>query len=316
MQDDLKPYLIRIEKALELELTSSACQPLGGGLTNRNYRLDHPEGPFVLRIAGEGTEEFLNRRHEEINARIASQAGVNVEVLFFDAEDGTSLCRFLPHATTLDREAFQDPEVVRQAARLLYRLHSCGRDFANRFELFVQMDQYQAVVQDKGADLPPGFPQVQQRAERVRRALAAHSLPWLPCHCDPLAENFLRDGPRMVLIDFEYSGNNDPMWDLGDLSVEAHFTPDQDEELLRGYFDGPAPPLERARMVMYQAMCDLLWTLWGVVQHANGNPAEDFWAYAVKRLERCRRLMDRPVFEEQLALLEAPVGEPRINPAR
>ncbi|MBX3172011.1 MAG: phosphotransferase family protein [Candidatus Eremiobacteraeota bacterium] len=313
--EELKPYLHRIERALGLELTWSTCERLGG-LTNRNFRLDCPQGSFVLRIAGEGTADYLNRAHEEINARVASQAGVNVEILFFDAEDGTSLCRFLPEARTMDREAFRDSQALRRAGRLLRQLHSCGREFANRFELFEQIDRYQAVLREKGADLPPGYAQVQQWAQRVRRALAGHSLPSAPCHCDPLAENFLHDGQRMYLIDFEYSGNNDPMWDLGDLSVEAHFTAEQDEELLRGYFGGPAPLLERARMVMYQAMCDLLWTLWGVVQHANGNPADDFWAYAVGRLERCRRLMAQLAFEEYLAFLEAPVAEPRTNQPR
>ncbi len=315
MAEDLKPYLDRIEKALGLDLAGGAWERLGG-LTNRNYRLDCPQGLFVLRIAGEGTAELLNRAHEQVNASIASQAGVNVDILFFDASDGTSLCRFLPEAVTLDRNAFRDSQVVRQAGRLFLQLHSCGREFANRFELFEKIDQYQAVLREKKAELPPGYGQVQQQAERVRRALAAHSLPSLPCHCDPLAENFLLDGQRMYLIDFEYSGNNDPMWDLGDLSVEAQFTADQDEELLRGYFGGPAPPLERARMVMYQAMCDLLWSLWGVVQHVNSNPAEDFWAYALGRLERCRQLMAGLAFEEHLSILEAPVGESRKRSAQ
>ena len=83
---------------------------------------------------------------------------------------------------------------------------------------------------------------------------------------------------------------NDPLWDLGDLSVEAEFDPDQDEELLAAYFGGPPPAAARGRMVAYKAMCDLLWTLWGLIQHANGNPADDFWAYSANRFPRCNRL--------------------------
>lgn len=314
LSDDLKPYLERVGKALGVELGGSPCERLGG-LTNRNYRLDTDQGPFVLRIAGEGTAEYLNRAHEEINARAASQAGVNVEILYYDPADGTMLSRFLPAATTMDAEAFRQGEAARLAGQVLRQLHSCGRDFANRFELFDQIDRYQSVLRAKGSQLPPGYEQAESWAQRVRRALAAHKLPLAPCHCDPLAENFLLEGSRMYLIDFEYSGNNDPMWDLGDLSVEAGFDQQQDEQLLRGYFEGPVPPLERARMVMYQAMCDLLWTLWGVVQHANDNPADDFWAYALGRLERCRKLMGAPAFAEHLGVLEAPVGAPRTNRA-
>jgi thiamine kinase-like enzyme len=311
MSQDLKPYLDRIEGALGEKLTVTAQERLGG-LTNRNYRLDTPQGSFVLRIAGEGTADFLNRAEEEVNARIASQAGVNVEILYFDARDGLSLTRYLPRARTMDAEAFRSPEAVREAGRLLRRLHECGQEFANRFELFEQIDRYLSVIEEKGLQLPPGYELVQQRAERIRQALALQSISPAPCHCDPLPENFLCDGRQMVLIDFEYSGNNDPMWDLGDLSVEAGFGPEQDQELLRGYFGGPAPALEAARMVMYQALCDLLWTLWGVVQHGNGNPADDFWAYALGRLERCRKLMLTSAFEAQLTLLEAPAG-PHTN---
>lgn len=90
------------------------------------------------------------------------------------------------------------------------------------------------------------------------------------------------------------------MWDLGDLSVEGAFDERQDAELLRGYFGRPAAAFDQGRMVMYKAMCDLLWTLWGTVQHADGNPAEDFWAYSVNRLARCQALMDTADFNTHL----------------
>jgi thiamine kinase-like enzyme len=104
----------------------------------------------------------------------------------------------------------------------------------------------------------------------------------------------------MVIVDWEYSGMNDPMWDLGDLSVEAGFGPEQDAALLHAYFDGPPPQAARGRMILYKAMCDLLWTLWGVIQHANKNPVDDFWAYAVNRFNRCRSLMATSEFSTAL----------------
>jgi thiamine kinase-like enzyme len=110
----------------------------------------------------------------------------------------------------------------------------------------------------------------------------------------------------MMVIDYEYSGNNDPMWDLGDLSVEGLFNEEQDAALLRAYFDGDAPASDVGRMVAYKAMCDLLWTLWGVLQHINNNPAEDFWAYAVGRFERCQELMSSPAYATHLANITHP----------
>ena len=107
----------------------------------------------------------------------------------------------------------------------------------------------------------------------------------------------------MYVIDYEYSGNNDPMWDLGDLSVEGGFGPEQDAALLAAYFDGDVPSTEASRMVIHKAMCDLLWTLWGVIQHVNENPADDFWAYATGRFERCQALMATSEFGDAVALL-------------
>jgi thiamine kinase-like enzyme len=93
---------------------------------------------------------------------------------------------------------------------------------------------------------------------------------------------------------------NDPMWDLGDLAVEAGFDAAQEEALLHGYFGAEARPEDRGRMVIYKAMCDLLWTLWGLIQHAQRNPAEDFWAYATTRFERCKQLMGSATFATHL----------------
>ena len=77
-----------------------------------------------------------------------------------------------------------------------------------------------------------------RRRRRCRAALDAHPAALAPCHCDPLCENFLDTGERMWIVDWEYSGMNDPLWDLGDLSVEGEFGPEEDEELLAAYFGG------------------------------------------------------------------------------
>ena len=93
---------------------------------------------------------------------------------------------------------------------------------------------------------------------------------------------------------------NDPMWDLGDLSIEGKFGERQEEEMLTAYFSGEPKPAERGRVVIYKAMCDLLWTLWGLIQLANENPAEDFRAYADGRFQRCRKLMQTKDFSRHV----------------
>lgn len=271
-----------------------------GGLTNLVYRVGMDGADYLLRIAGEGTEDYIDRSVEAHNARVAADAGVSADVLFFDEADGLMLADYIGGAATMNAERFQDTGACRRAALAFRQMHRCGKDFRTVFDVFEKMDEYLALLADLKAPVPEGYEEVKHEADGVRRALSAHPARLVPCHCDPLAENFLDTGERMWIVDWEYSGNNDPMWDLGDLSVEAGFGPAQDEAMMFAYFDGPPPADQLGRMVLYKAMCDLLWTLWGVIQHANGNPVEDFWAYATGRFERCGRLMAELEFQRHI----------------
>jgi thiamine kinase-like enzyme len=225
---------------------------------------------------------------------------VNAEVVLFDASDGLMVTRFVDGAATMNAERFRDLDAVARAGRAFHQLHSDAAPFATDFDLFGMIDDYKRLLAEKGATLPDGYDELQATAEATRAALEAAARPLVPSHCDPLCENFLDTGERMYVIDYEYSGNNDPMWDLGDLSVEGAFGPDQEAALLHAYFGAEPPAAEVGRMVAYKAMCDLLWTLWGVIQHANGNPIDDFWAYAVGRFERCATLMSSDGYSRHL----------------
>jgi thiamine kinase-like enzyme len=284
-------------------LANDASTSRLAGLTNVNHLVESGDSRCVLRIPGEGTSEYINRVDEEVAARSAAVAGVNAEVVYFDPTDGLMVTRFIDGATTMNAERFRDLAAVGRAGKAFHRLHSNAAPFATDFKLFPMIDEYKALLASKGATLPDGYETVQRRAEVVRAALEDAPVSLVPCHCDPLCENFLDTGERMFIIDYEYAGNNDPMWDLGDLSVEGGFAPNQDEALLRAYFDGEPPPSQRGRMIAYKALCDLLWTLWGVIQHVNGNPADDFWAYAVGRFERCKALMSTPGFDAEVAAI-------------
>ena len=276
-----------------------------GGMTNVNHVIEHKGSRYVVRLPGSGTSEYIDRAAEEVAARSAATADVNAEVLFFDAADGLMVTRFVEHSVTMDPARFRDLEAVARAGVAFRRLHDGAARFSTDFELFAMIDDYKALLAAKGARLPDGYEATQRRADAARAALESRPVAFVPSHCDPLCENFLDTGDRMYIIDYEYAGNNDPMWDLGDLSVEAGFDEAQDRALLLAYCGGQPPPQQVARMVLYKALCDLLWTLWGVIQHVNANPAEDFWAYATGRFERCRRLMASDTFAGHIVSLTA-----------
>ncbi len=275
-----------------------------GGLTNLVYRVESDQGPLCLRLPGKGTEEYIDRKVEKVNAFAAASAGVSPEVLHFD-EAGVMLSRYLEGTVTMGPEAFKTRAgAPGRAARAFRQLHVSGETFDFRFELFSMIDGYLKVLGTKEVELPEGYHDVVGEAEAVRAALERNPAALAPCHCDPLCENFLDTGERMWIVDWEYSGMNDPMWDLGDLSVEAGFDESQEAEMMAAYFDGAPPGALWGRMVIYKAMCDLLWTLWGLIQHTNENPVDDFWAYAVNRFERCKRLMAEPDFATHLTAID------------
>jgi thiamine kinase-like enzyme len=268
-----------------------------GGLTNRVYRV----GDLVLRIPGKGTEEYINRVHEAAAARVAAGAGVAPEVVVADTATGVMVTRLVDGAVTMSPEAFRmRMNSPTRAALALRKLHASGGTFPFRFELFAMIDDYLGILAGKTVELPEGYHDVVKQAKTVRAALARADVPLVPCHCDPLCENFLDDGRAMWIVDWEYSGMNDPMWDLGDLSVEAGFTAAQDNEMMQAYFGGDVSAADLGRMVIYKAMCDLLWTLWGLIQLANGNPADDFRTYADGRFARCKKLMGSEEFARSL----------------
>lgn len=271
-----------------------------GGLTNLVYRA----GDICLRIPGKGTEEYINRANEAVAAYEAAKAGVSPEVLHVDAGTGIMATRFVAGAETMSPEKFKTRKgSPARAGEAFRKLHNSGAVFPFRFELFAMIDDYLKVLSTKDVALPPGYHDVVREAAVVREALAAHPIQLAACHCDPLCENFLDTGERMWIVDWEYSGMNDPLWDLGDLSVEGGFDAAQDEEMMRAYFGGEAKPAERGRIVIYKAMCDLLWTLWGLIQLANNNPVDDFRAYADGRFARCKALMETKEFSLHLAAI-------------
>ncbi len=231
-----------------------------GGLTNRVYRINGK----VLRMPGKGTEEYISRTNEKFTAEEAARVGVSPDVLHADAANGIMVTRFVEGAVTMSPDLFRSRNSTpKRAGEIFRKLHLSGAVFPFRFELFAMIDGYLDILGTKDVARPEGYDDVVRKSASVRAALQRAPAPLAPCHCDPLCENFLDTGSRMWIVDWEYAGMNDPMWDLGDLSVEGSFSQSQDDKMLRAYFNGEATPADRGRMVIYKAMCDLLWTLSG-----------------------------------------------------
>ena len=169
MMEEVFEKLARIPLFEGVAAERIACERLGG-LTNRNYKVSLDGASYVLRVAGEGTSEYIDRVVEAHNARVAADAGVNAEVVYFDASDGLMLCRYLDGTVTMTPETFRTtPGAPARAARVFKRMHVCGQSFKFRFELFSMIDDYLGILAKLGATLPDGYHDVVKEADVVRR---------------------------------------------------------------------------------------------------------------------------------------------------
>ena len=279
-----------------------------GGMTNLVHLVETKDANIIVRIPGEGTESYINRATELTNATAAWRAGISAEVIWADVKTGVMISRAIDGIETMPSTLFRTRSgSPMRAGKALAKLHNSGETFDFRFELFTMIEDYLKVLSTKDVNLPDGYHDIVKAANPVKEVLDANPIPLTPCHCDPLCENFLDDGKNMWIVDWEYSGMNDPLWDLGDLSVEAGMDDTQEAKLLSAYFGAEPTAAQKGRVIIYKAMCDLLWTLWGLIQLADDNPADDFWVYATGRFERCKTLMQKMDFAEHVAAVKESV---------
>jgi thiamine kinase-like enzyme len=264
-----------------------------GGLTNRIYRVA-ADGldPVVVRLAGAKTPLLAIDRHAEcFNSRAAAAAGVGPQVVDCDPDAGVAAVQWVD-GRTLTAADLDDAAMLERVAALCRRLHA-GPRFANDFDMFDVQRRYLAVVQEQGFRLPPRYLEFLPFVDRIRTALSAQPVSTVPCHNDLLAGNIVDDGDRLWFIDYEYAGNNDPCFELGNVWSEASLGPDRLDDLLAAYF-GDVSPAIRARARLLALMSQYGWTLWASIQDAVGVADFDFWGWGMEKYERAVAQFDHP----------------------
>ncbi len=268
------------------------------GLTNANYRVAIDGVPYFVRIPGPGTELLaIDRANELHNTRAAAEARVGPGVIHHDAASGAIVLDWLT-ATTMSNASFGATGMPGRIATTLRRLHA-GPRFRDDFDMFQLAERYLRVADERGIRIPDAYRDHLAAIPRIEAAIAAHPLPTVPCHNDLLAENYLDDGARLWIVDYEYSGNNDPTFELGNTAQELAFDEPRQVELCAAYF-GEATPALLARMRLQMIMSDVGWTLWAAIQAAISPIDYDFWGWATDRWTRASAMLDGPDFESWL----------------
>ena len=266
------------------------AEAIPAGLTNRNFRVTVDGTPTFVRIPGADTGLLaVNRDNEIHNTRAAAAAGAGPAVLHHLPQWDAFVLEWID-GRTMSNAAFARPDEPQRVAAAARRLHA-GSRFRDDFDMFRLAERYLRVVDERDIRIPDGYRERVGRLPVIESALAVHPIPAVPCHNDLLAENYLDDGQRLWIVDYEYSGNNDPTFELGNTCQELGWDDGRIRELCADYF-GEATDALVARMRLQMIMSDVGWTLWAAIQAAISSIEYDFFGWAEERWARASSALD------------------------
>jgi len=269
--------------------------PLSGGLTNSNFKVEVDDTPYFVRVPGASTELLaIDRNNEYHNTKAASEAGVAPKIFYYLPEYNVMVIEFL-NGRTMSKDSLNQPGMPTRMAQAIRRLHA-GPRFLLEFNMFRLTEYYLSLCRDRDIKIPDGYLDRLPIIERIEKAMLVNPLDTVPCNNDLLAENYIDDGKQLWLIDYEYSGNNDPTFELGNTCQEMQFNDDQIAEVCAAYF-GEAMPNMIARMKLNMIMSDVGWGLWAAIQAKISTIDFDFWGWAIERWGRAVEKMDSNEFE-------------------
>ena len=251
-----------------------------GGLTNRTYLAEFSDGTkYVVRIPGEGTEDMIVRADEKVSTELACELDIDAHLLYF-GEDGAKVTACIPGAVTMSSATMKEGRRIAQAAALLNILHRCGKDTGVPFEVFDMAKGYEKIIFAKSVPMFEDYPEVKATVMRIKQEVDAQGEAGkVPCHNDPLCENWVvSDQDRLYLIDWEYAGMNDGMWDIAAVSIEAEYGHAEDEQFLTAYLGHIPESADWKHLLASKIYVDYLWTLWAKTRVPYDGQSMEDWA--------------------------------------
>ncbi len=293
------PKLSAILDEVEALQGERVVAALDGGLTNHNYTVESATGRFVVRISDPETGLLaIDRQNEFENTVAAAAAGVGADVIDYRPEHGMLVLEFLA-GDTMSADLLRQGDRIVAVAEAIRRLHA-GPPFRDRFDMFRIQAGYRVVCCERGFRLPDRYDEFEPQVRRLEQAMLRTPEPLVPCNNDLLAENFLWDGSRFRLIDYEYSGMNEASFELGNVWSESALSTDQLEQLVAAYW-GEATPARVARARLWGLMSKYGWTLWAAIQDGVSDIDFDFWGWGMDKYDRAVVEFDGPDFDRLVA---------------
>jgi thiamine kinase-like enzyme len=275
-------------------------EPLPGGLTNTNYKVVTPEGSYVIRISNKDSGLLaIDRENEFHNTIAAADAGVGAPFIAALPEEDALVIGFLEGRALTPDDLRDRNELIPLVAAACRRLHA-ARPFLQDFDMFQIQRRYLGVVQERSFQLPHRYLEFEPQVRAIEDAMRPRAEPTVPCNNDLLAENFIDVGGELKLIDYEYSGNNDACFELGNIWSESNLSLPQLDELVGHYYGTPLRN-KVARARLWGLVAKYGWMLWASIQDGVSELDFDFWSWGMEKYERAVVEFDGPDFELLLA---------------
>ncbi|MBU0584684.1 MAG: phosphotransferase family protein [Alphaproteobacteria bacterium] len=277
-------------RALPLWNGSLSIEPLKGGLSNESFLVADANGKHVVRFGRDFPFHHVYREREIMTARAASEAGFAPAVEY--AEPGVMVSAFLG-AKTYDGDDVRENRI--RIAKLMRDFHTempkhvSGAGFM--FWVFHVIRDYARSLEAGSSRMTPHLPSYLALADELEKVQAP--LPVVFGHNDLLPANFLDDGEKLWLIDFEYAGFNTAMFDLAGAASNAGMTGEESDQLLTAYFGHePDEKLRRSHAAM-QCASLLREAMWSMISELHlAAPGADYEAYTAENLARLEAALE------------------------
>ena len=258
-----------------------------GGMTNKNYKVNIKGRYYILRMPGTGTQDMISRSNENNNVHLVDSLGIDSKITYFDEETGIKLSEFIEDAETLNSQTAKREDNMELTASILKKLHTSHIKFENEFNVFNEIEKYERLLEEANGVYYSDYSYVREKVISLKDILERVGIELRPCHNDTVPENFIKDNNgRIYLIDWEYSGSNDPMWDLAAHILECGFSKDEEELFLQKYFEKDnVEEKYKQKILIYKICQDFLWSIWTIVKEAKG---DDFGSYGLDRYNRSK----------------------------
>lgn len=255
-----------------------------GGLSNKNFKVTMCDREYVLRVPGIGSDGMVVRSFEEQNSLHGCRMGVSPNIPYFDDKTGIKLTDYIHNAETLNSATIQRKDNLMQIASIYQTLHHSNVRFNNDFNIFHEIHKYESLMKKAKGVMYDGYDNIRYEIFSMESRLNELGVLLAPCHNDAVPENFIKsEEGKVYIIDWEYSGMNDPVWEFAALFLESEFSEDSQEFFLDNYYQGNIPPETKEKILIYEFLMDMLWSIWTVVKEAQG---DDLGTYGIDRFNR------------------------------